>query len=225
MSKPRAFFIREALGVALVAGTLLGAGGDLAWWPAWTIVALTGTWVLGTALIVSFVHPDLVAERLRPKPGSAAWDQRLMAAYGQLQLALLLLAGLDHRWGWSEASSLGFVVGSLVMAAAGHGLVLWANASNAFFSKIVRVQLDRDHSVVRTGPYAFVRHPAYTGTILTSVATPIALSSVAAVPVGLAAVALMLLRTHWEDRTLRAELDGYTGYAKTVRFRLIPGLW
>ena len=102
---------------------------------------------------------------------------------------------------------------------------LWATASNAYFSQIVRIQAERGHEVATGGPYRFVRHPAYTGTILTSLATPILLASWWAFAVGLLAAVLMILRTILEDRTLQTELPSYLEYACWVRYRLVPGVW
>ncbi|MFQ5875494.1 MAG: methyltransferase family protein, partial [Dehalococcoidia bacterium] len=98
-------------------------------------------------------------------------------------------------------------------------------ASNAFFSMTVRIQEDRGHTVATGGPYRYVRHPGYVGTILFQIATPLMLGSVwAFIPCGLAAL-LIVVRTALEDRTLHEELDGYKEYAQRVRYRLLPGLW
>ena len=97
--------------------------------------------------------------------------------------------------------------------------------TNAFFSTAVRIQTDRGHTVCRTGPYRLIRHPGYLGTVLQSIAIPILLGSSWALIPGVAAVALMVIRTTIEDRTLQAELAGYHDYAQEVRYRLVPRLW
>jgi protein-S-isoprenylcysteine O-methyltransferase Ste14 len=97
--------------------------------------------------------------------------------------------------------------------------------SNPFFSARVRIQRERGHQVARGGPYRFVRHPGYAAFILSSLAAPVFLGSIwALVPAGMT-VGLFVMRTAFEDRTLRIELDGYQAYADEVRYRLIPGLW
>jgi protein-S-isoprenylcysteine O-methyltransferase Ste14 len=97
--------------------------------------------------------------------------------------------------------------------------------ANAYFSKIVRIQNDRGHMVATGGPYRYVRHPGYTGTVLFELTTPIMLGSLwALIPGGLAAI-LMIVRTALEDKTLRRELEGYKDYAKQTRYRLLPGVW
>ena len=101
----------------------------------------------------------------------------------------------------------------------------WAMTTNAFFSTAVRIQSDRGHTVCRSGPYRFVRHPGYVGAILMSLGTPLLLGSAWALIPAAAAMVLMVLRTHLEDDTLRAELPGYEDYAHDVRYRLVPRLW
>jgi protein-S-isoprenylcysteine O-methyltransferase Ste14 len=90
---------------------------------------------------------------------------------------------------------------------------------------IVSIQKDRGHTVVTDGPYRYVRHPGYAGSILFTIATPLVLGSLwAFIPCGLAA-ALFVVRTALEDRTLQEELDGYKEYAQQTRYRLLPGIW
>jgi protein-S-isoprenylcysteine O-methyltransferase Ste14 len=96
---------------------------------------------------------------------------------------------------------------------------------NSHLEVTVRIQDDRGHCVIDSGPYAIVRHPMYAGIVLQSVATPLLLgSSWAAVPVGIT-ILLFAIRTALEDRTLRKELPGYEEFTTRTRFRLIPGLW
>ena len=136
-----------------------------------------------------------------------------------------VVAGLDRRYGWSGPFPAPAQVAALLVCSIGYGLVVWATGSNAFFSQIVRIQTERGHTVVKAGPYHYVRHPAYVGALLTQLAMPILLSSWWALVVGSADALLMLLPTALEDRTLRAELPGYPEYTSQVRYRLFPGLW
>lgn len=108
---------------------------------------------------------------------------------------------------------------------AGMVIVTWAEAVNKFFEVTVRIQTDRGHAVIDTGPYAFMRHPGYVGGILTALGMALSLGSVwALIPAGIASLVL-IVRTHWEDQTLQAELNGYREYAMRVRYKLIPGIW
>jgi protein-S-isoprenylcysteine O-methyltransferase Ste14 len=104
-------------------------------------------------------------------------------------------------------------------------LTNWAVSANRFFSAVVRIQRDRGHRVVDTGPYRLVRHPGYLGSMIHMPGAALALGSMWALPLVAAVAAVMVARTALEDRTLRAELGGYEEYSRRVRFRLMPGLW
>jgi protein-S-isoprenylcysteine O-methyltransferase Ste14 len=96
---------------------------------------------------------------------------------------------------------------------------------NRHFETTVRIQEDRGHEVVSTGPYGFMRHPGYLGGIVWMMSIPLILGSLYAfLPLTLYAI-LMILRTYLEDKTLHEELPGYPEYAERVRYRLIPRIW
>ena len=148
-----------------------------------------------------------------------------MGILGLIQLARYIVAGLDHRYGWTgDFSSVAQVI-ALLVCAAGYAVFVWATASNPFFSQIVRVQAERGHHVVAGGPYRYVRHPAYLGGILYELASSVLLASWWSLVVGAFGAMLLILRTALEDRTLQAELSGYADYARAVRARLLPGFW
>jgi protein-S-isoprenylcysteine O-methyltransferase Ste14 len=136
-----------------------------------------------------------------------------------------IVAGLDLRFGWSPRLPLAVQIAALALVIVGFLLGTWAMAVNRFFSAIVRIQEDRGHTVVTAGPYRYVRHPSYTGGILASLATALALSSLWALIPGGAVALVTIVRTALEDRTLQEELAGYKDYAQKVRYRLVPGIW
>jgi len=219
------YAIRETMGIAVMGVALFWSAGKIDWWPAWAVLAVMAAWILATAIVILRLNPDLLAERLGPRKGAKPWDTAIMSILGIAQLARYIVAGLDQRYGWTGDFPLAAQIAALVLCILGYALFPWATASNSFFSQIVRIQHERGHTVATGGPYRFVRHPAYAGAILYELAAPILLSSWwALLPSGLGAI-LLLLRTALEDRTLRAELPGYTGYAHQVRFRLLPGVW
>jgi protein-S-isoprenylcysteine O-methyltransferase Ste14 len=118
-----------------------------------------------------------------------------------------------------------FVGAGYLLLTIGMSITIWAQAVNRFFEPGVRIQTERGHHVVDKGPYALIRHPGYVAACLLFAGTALALGSWwALVPVA-GAVLLLLLRTAWEDRTLKVELPGYADYAQRVRFRWLPGLW
>ena len=110
-----------------------------------------------------------------------------------------------------------FILGSV--------LIHWAMLVNRHFESSVRIQKDRGHRVITTGPYRIVRHPGYVGAILFGISTPLIIGSVYGLIPGGIAVILLIIRTSLEDKLLRNELNGYVEYTKRVRYRLVPGLW
>lgn len=212
--------------VLLPAVVLFISSGDWGWGMAWVYTAVSAFSVAGNALILIPTNPELLVERAQAQEGTKDWDRLLsvsMALFGPL--VTLLVAGLDEGAGWSAQVSLICQVGALVVMVLATGLGLWAIGSNAFFSGTVRIQEDRGHRVVTGGPYRFVRHPGYLGAILFDVAAPVLLSSLWAFIPAAITVAVIVVRTALEDRTLQAELPGYAEYARQTRYRLLPGVW
>jgi protein-S-isoprenylcysteine O-methyltransferase Ste14 len=182
-------------------------------------------WIVATATVILRYNPHLLAERLGPRQGAKPWDTAIMSILGLMQLVRYILAGLDQRFGWTGGFPLVAQLTALAVCVVGYALVVWATASNAFFSQIVRIQSERGHAVVSGGPYHYVRHPAYAGAILYELVISVLLASWwAMIPSGLSAI-LLVLRTALEDRTLQSELTGYADYARQVRHRLVPGIW
>jgi protein-S-isoprenylcysteine O-methyltransferase Ste14 len=184
-----------------------------------TYVAL----IVATRVVVN--DPELFAERARIRKDAKGWDKVLSALAGVAGLAIVLVAALDVRFGWSEPFGLAVRATAWLVLVLGFGLAIWAMASNRFFSGMVRIQRDRGHTVATGGPYRVVRHPGYVGFLLGSVAAAVLLGSGLALVPAAVACALIVLRTALEDRVLRAELTGYPDYASRVRHRLFPGVW
>jgi protein-S-isoprenylcysteine O-methyltransferase Ste14 len=223
------WLIREVVaGSVVVALSLFIPAGTLNWPMGWALVGVYLAWTAATALLLIPRSPDLLIERMARRKDAKTWDTALMSVVGLLTLTKHIVAGLDFCRGWTAnvwQAPLALQIAALIVATLGYGLGLWAMAANAYFSKIVRIQEDRGHEVATGGPYRYVRHPGYTGTVLFELTTPIALGSLwALIPGGLAAL-LMIVRTALEDKTLQEELAGYTEYAGRVRSRLLPGLW
>jgi protein-S-isoprenylcysteine O-methyltransferase Ste14 len=219
------YAIRETMGIVVMGVALFWSAGRIDWWPAWASIAVMLAWITATAIVIFRLNPDLLAERLGPRKGAKPWDTAIMSILGLTQLGRYIVAGLDQRFGWTGGFPLAAQIAALTVCVLGYALVVWATASNIFFSQIVRVQSERGHAVATGGPYHYVRHPAYIGAILYELAVPVLLASWwALIASGLNAI-LLILRTALEDRTLQAELAGYADYARQVRHRLLPGIW
>jgi len=210
---------------ALFAALLFVPAGRLDWWQAWAFLGVFLVAVVGNATFLLRRDPGLVAERAEAGEGNQKrWDKLLTNALTVLTIVMFLTAGLDKRFAWTEIPAPICVVG-LAFILVGNVLVAWSMSANRFFSRVVRIQEDRGHEVCDSGPYHFVRHPGYVGMIVYTPAMAIGLGSWAAAIFAALVVAVFVVRTALEDRTLRAELPGYADYAARVRYRLVPGLW
>jgi protein-S-isoprenylcysteine O-methyltransferase Ste14 len=219
------YAVRETMGVVVMGVALFWSAGKINWWSAWAALAVMAAWVVATGYVILRFNPALLAERLGPRKGAKSWDTAIMSVVGILQLARYIVAGLDQRYGWTSDFPLALQIAALILSVPGYAIVVWATATNAFFSQIVRIQDERDHKVVSNGPYRFIRHPAYAGAILYELAVPLLLASWWALLLSSLSAALLILRTSLEDRTLQSELPGYVDYSRQVPFRLLPGLW
>lgn len=217
--------LRLALMLVVLAAVLFGSAGRLDWTAGWRF--LTGyAIVLAVYVLWGLLRdPGQFRERGREGPNVKAWDRAIIRAYTVLLLALFVVAGLDAgRFGWSAPPPAARVAGwvGLVVSSA---WIIWVAMTNTYLSRLVRIQDDRGHRVVSTGPYRFVRHPMYAGLLAVFVCIPLALGSLWGLVVSALNGALFVLRTALEDHTLQRELDGYAEYARRVRYRLIPGVW
>lgn len=204
------------------------AAWTLRWWNAWAYYAAVLVGALSSRLAIALRHPDLLMERgTSMKSADAKPGDRLIVLLAALLLPTigLVVAGLDHRFGWTALLPTGVPIAGLAMLAAGYALGAWAMAANRFFSAVVRIQKERGHTVVTGGPYRVVRHPSYAGGVLATLGIPLLLNSWWAFIPALGVVVLTIVRTRLEDRTLQKELPGYAAYARRTRFRLMPGVW
>jgi len=132
--------------------------------------------------------------------------------------------GLDRRFGWSSVPLSLQVVG-VVLLCLGIWLSFQVLRENSYAAPVVKVQKERGHKVVTTGPYAYVRHPMYSSVILIGAGVPLLLGSwwgLLAVPVFMLVLGL---RATMEERMLKVELEGYEDYSERVRYRFVPLLW
>lgn len=222
------WLFRETFGNLFLIAILFGIVGRWDWWNGWALSGIYILWSLGSVLFILPVNPQMLAERQISgvKKDSKKWDLVLVSLMGLFMFVMYIVACLDVRNGWSPSFPLPVQITGVVVAAIGYVVILlWAMITNSYFNAIVRIQTDRGHTVVTNGPYRFVRHPGYLGTILFHLATPFLLNSRWAAIPAILAVLVLVVRTVIEDRTLQAELPGYREYTEQTRYRLIPGIW
>jgi protein-S-isoprenylcysteine O-methyltransferase Ste14 len=197
------------------------------WWEAWVFAALNISVFAISRILAARRNPDLIAERANfmQQENIVTWDKQLAFLLAIISILVMLIAGLDELYNWSPAYSLPVKVISLIPILLGFVLSSYAFIENRFFSGTVRIQADRGHQVVSSGPYHWMRHPGYAGGLLTYLATPLLLdSSWTFLPI-VFLVLLVVIRTYLEDRYLQDQLAGYRDYMKQVPYRLLPGIW
>jgi len=231
MEQPAIVFIvilRFISAIGLMAGILFLSAGRLNWWEAWVYLISTLLILIASRVTMFIKDPDLIIERMSAskKENVKTWDKVFVpVAALYLPLITLVVTGLDKRFGWSGDMPNPVQMIAFFITFAANLFATWASFVNRFFSSHVRIQYDRGHAVIKEGPYRWIRHPGYTGVIISWLATPIFFGSWWAwIPTGLI-VLTYIIRTVFEDRTLQAELPGYKRYTKEVPYRLIPGIW
>jgi protein-S-isoprenylcysteine O-methyltransferase Ste14 len=195
---------------------------------AWLWAGVTLLYYLGGMLVILKVNPGLLNERGRwnKRKDTKKWDKALVQVFGTVGLYLhTILMALDvGRFEWSLLDPW-FILPGMLLYTAGFNLTYWAMAENTHFETTVRIQHDRNHRVVSTGPYRIVRHPGYTGLLLANFGSTMMLGSLYGLITATATLVILGIRTWLEDRTLQAELEGYREYSTRVRYRLVPLIW
>lgn len=201
--------------------------GDWGWWEVWLYAGISVVSFIVSRIIAGKKNPGLLAERGKytDHEDTQPWDKILSPLVGFGGVLILIVAGLDAVLGWSAMLSFPLRMIGLVILLAGHVLGGYALVENAFFSGVVRLQKERGHHVIETGPYAWVRHPGYAGALLTYVGTPLLLNSWWAFLPVVFMWTVLIYRTQKEDRFLQENLDGYKEFTQKTKYRLFPGLW
>ena len=226
---PYMIWLSFLIRMVLFAVALMWPAGTFLWLEAWVLVVL---WSLyGVVVINDLLHKDpvLLAERLKLIPlqkEQKSWDKALMLLFFIAGIGLYLLPGFDvMRYEWSDPLPLWSRITAMLIHIPCFILLWWIMRENTYLSQVVKVDKVRGHKVITSGPYAYVRHPLYTVTIILLFAVPIALGSRFSLIVSLFLTILLIVRTYFEDQTLQMELTGYPEYAKQTIYRLIPGIW
>jgi len=205
----------------------------LMFWPAGTIDWRRGWLFITLFIILAFIaigwiqrdNPELFAARSKIRKAANPWDAVIAVITVLLILAIVPLAALDDvRFGWLPTPDWVTFLGYVLLTAGFMG-VTWAQSVNRHFEATVRIQSERDHRVIDSGPYAHIRHPGYAFAIPMAAGIALSLGSVVAlIPVVFLAV-LLAIRTLAEEAVLRDGLPGYTDYAARVKYRWLPFVW
>jgi protein-S-isoprenylcysteine O-methyltransferase Ste14 len=218
--------LQNSFFVVAFGAVLFVSAGTLDWPAAWLFLLVSATLGPACGLWLAKTDPALLAERLRPtfQAEQPAADKKFMLVFAVASLVWLIAIGLDRR---AHASNipLALQAAGLAMYLLSTAFIMWVFRANSFAAPVVKVQDARHHHVISSGPYAFVRHPMYSGTILFFVGVPLLLGSWWGVAIAPVFFLLFAIRTGIEERALVEGLPDYADYAARVRYRLVPGLW
>jgi len=178
----------------------------------WLYLAILAGSSVGDALFPA--NPDIAQERGLRRDGQFA------------PVVALAIAGLDRgRFHWSDSVPVSLQLVALILTAASMRFLTWADHENPFVSSVVRIQHDRGHHVITSGPYALVRHPTFVASLVILPAMGVGLGSWIAAAWGALWMPYVIRVTAKVDRFLITELPSYDAYARHVRYRLFPGVW
>lgn len=218
--------LRLSIAFVVMSAALFGSAGSVAWSQAWLYMVIQFSFWALTAAWLKKHNPQILKERMVfLKPEAKGWDKVILITSTIVFIPYLLLPGLDAvRYRWSSIPlaivALGFV-GVIISLL----LIFSVIQANKYLSRFVEVQRERGHKVIISGPYQYVRHPMYVGLILLLYTIPVALGSLWTLLPASVLTLLFVIRTHYEDKTLHQELEGYKAYSGRVKYRLLPGIW
>ena len=227
--KPARIWLSLVVRMTLFAVALMWPAGTWRWWEAWALVVL---WTGFGVVMVNYLlrhDPALLAERLKLVPlhrDQKGWDKVLMLMFVVGGIGLYLAPGFDVvRYEWSQPLPVWMRIAAILIHLPCFVVLGWVMRENTYLAQVVKIDEERGHRVISSGPYALVRHPMYTVMIVLLFAVPVALGSRFALILAVLLTGLVIVRTYLEDRTLHAELSGYPEYARQIRYRLVPGVW
>jgi protein-S-isoprenylcysteine O-methyltransferase Ste14 len=198
--------------------------GTLDYWQAWLYLFVFSIVALLTTIDLIKNDPELLQRRMRGGPAAEkrTAQQVIMLFTSLAFIALLVVPGLDRRFGWSKMSPLIVILGEALVVL-GFYFIFRVYRENTYTSATIEVAADQ--KVIQTGPYAMVRHPMYASALLYLVGTPLALGSYWGLVPFVAVIPFLIWRLIDEEKMLVQELAGYKEYRQRVRYRLVPGLW
>jgi protein-S-isoprenylcysteine O-methyltransferase Ste14 len=218
----------RTVATAVVFGLILFLpAGTLNWIAAWVYLTLLFLFIIGISIWLLRFNRGLLAERMSGigKPGQKTWDKVFLAILFPVFLAWFVVMALDAvRFRWLPLALWLQWLGGCLLLASFYVLYLTFR-ENSYLSPAVRIQTDRQQTVVSTGPYRYVRHPMYAGFVLFAIGTALLLGSGLGVLGALVLIAMVAWRAVREEQVLRTELAGYDQYLTRVRYRFLPYVW
>jgi protein-S-isoprenylcysteine O-methyltransferase Ste14 len=213
--------IRLLMAISLLSAMFFLPAGTFAYWEAWGYLAVL---FIPVSFVLNYLlknDPELLERRMRMKEKEKR--QKLIIKISYIYFLLVfLLPGFDKRFGWSNVP-VGVVVIADILVLLGYGMFFLVLRENRYASRTIEVV--QEQKVIRSGPYAIVRHPMYLGLLLMYTFSPLALGSYWAIIPAIMIIPLLVARIWDEERMLVKDLDGYKEYMQETKYRLIPCVW
>lgn len=213
--------IKLLCGLLLVGLLLFLPAGTLDYANGWLLIGLLFVPMLIAGGILLCKSPDFLKKRLDAKEKQAT-QKGVVALSGLMFVAGFVVAGLDHRFGWSQMPPVVVILASILFLTA-YGLYAEVMRENAYLSRTIKVE--EGQQVVDTGLYGVVRHPMYMATVLLFLMIPLILGSWFSLIAFAFYPAIIIVRLKDEEALLTRELPGYADYQKKVKYRIIPFIW
>ena len=204
---------------------LLSLAGDVRWTEGWAFSIIFYVMCSANLLYLHFKDPALLKERFGSpvQKEQKSWDKVLLLLFFLEFLVWFAIMPLDaHRFGWSPVFPLWTRITGVILLIAAMTLLFEALRENTFAAPVVKMQKERGQHVISTGLYSIVRHPMYAGAVLLFISAPLLLGSVYGLALGLLLIVTIAARSVGEEAMLKQELEGYSEYAKKVKWRIIP---
>jgi protein-S-isoprenylcysteine O-methyltransferase Ste14 len=216
--------VASVLGIGAFVLLLFVPAGTLNWWQGWIFIAVFTLATLVPSVYLARRDPDALKRRMKAGPTNETRPvQRVVIAVCFLLIpGMLVIAGLDHRFGWSMVP-VPIVILSDVLVAAGLVLAQWVVIQNSYAAATITVE--REQPLVDTGLYGMVRHPLYVGALIMMVGSPLALGSLWALVVLVPGFVALAVRIVDEEQMLTEQLPRYDEYTQKVPYRLLPHVW
>lgn len=195
--------------------------GTFNYWQAWLYLGILCLLTAVVGIYLFLKDPEALRRRLLRREREPS-QKKIVNFSGLFLVAAFVLPGLDKRWGWSNVPVWVVLLadGLTILAFL---LFLLVMRENSYGSRIITVE--QGQTVIRTGPYAVVRHPMYVAMLIIYLAEPLALGSYWAILPALGMIPVFVARIRNEETLLKQDLPGYEAYCDEVKYRLLPGIW
>jgi len=221
-----AYIIRTLFQLLLMSVVFFMAAGELHIKRGWIYFGILALVYISSSLILIKYNSELLNERAKKRANTKSWDKLLLGLYWFISFfGIHIVAGLDiGRFNWSEIP-IAYMIPGVILYVISAAIGSWAMIVNKHFEATVRIQDDRNHNVIKEGPYKIVRHPGYLSILLGISAVPLMIGSLYAFFCSVAVIFIIIIRTALEDKMLQQELKGYSEYTREVKYRIIPLIW